>query len=578
MAWWLLLLACAPPDEAADGRRGPEIGVPTKSTTSEVTPTVLPTLTVPEPLVTRVDLPDMVVPELLATPPASAFVGTVEVSLAASDPEASIWYTLDGTAPQVGGSTPYTGPFVLDRSTPVRAVAEVFGQPLGIAPTYLALEPSLEGFASDVPLVVLWTLDTAPATKSDTYTRFTLTTFEPTPGLPAGLPGESTLSVLSGLRVRGSSSAGFPKRPYRLETWDPLLPGGADLDVPLLGMAPDADWVLLSPLVFDRALMRNALVYRLSNLIGRYAPDTRFAEVFVAERGEAVGLDDYQGVYVVVERIERGTDRVAITRLEPTDTVMPELSGGYLFKEDRLGTGDRGFTAGTAGGRLAFQQPFVAVEPNETELAPGQLDYLVTELDELGEALVSPGFVHPVTGRPYDQIVDVDSFIDHHILNVFAKNPDAFRLSGYFHKDREALLQSGPVWDFDRTMGCADDTRAADPQWWDASNETSDCTYVFEHGFWLGLFADPAFTDRYWARWEELLGAELSLDAVLAEIDAMEAELADAGPRNAQAWPDYPPRGGSFAAEVELLRDWVRVRHAWAEGCLALPDPSRCEG
>jgi hypothetical protein len=351
-----------------------------------------------------------------------------------------------------------------------------------------------------------------------------------------------------------------------------------DLDVPLLGMPPEADWVLLSPLVFDRALMRNALMYTLSNRMGRYAPRTRFAEVFVAERGEPLGMDDYQGVYVVVERIERDADRVDIARLGPTDVVLPELSGGYLFKEDRLGPTDRGFWAGDAGGVFTFQQPFVFVDPSEDELRVEQASYLMEQLDELGEALASPDFTHPVTGRHYDQIVDVDSWIDHHILNVFAKNPDAFRLSGYFHKDREGPIQAGPLWDFDRTMGCADDTRAADPTWWDPSNETWDCTFVFEHGFWRGLFADPVFAARYWQRWDDVLGAELSLAAVEAEIDAMEAELAEAAPRNVAAWPSYPPRGGSFEAEVDLLRAWVRDRHRWATGCLTLPDPSQCMG
>jgi hypothetical protein len=183
-----------------------------------------------------------------------------------------------------------------------------------------------------------------------------------------------------------------------------------------------------------------------------------------------------------------------------------------------------------------------------------------------------------VTGRHYSEIIDVDAFIDHHILNVYTKNPDAFRLSGFFYKDRGGLVNAGPIWDFDRTMGCAADPRAADPTWWDNSNETNDCTFVFEHGFWLGLFADPVFADQYWNRWAELLATDLSVASVNATIDAMEAELTEAAPRNYATWSGYPPRGGSLASEIVILKDWLAARHAWMTGCLDLPDPQSCTG
>jgi hypothetical protein len=54
---------------------------------------------------------------------------------------------------------------------------------------------------------------------------------------------------------------------------------GNDRDVSLLKMPEDSDWILYAPYNFDRALMRNAFVYELSNQLGRYAVRTRFCEV-----------------------------------------------------------------------------------------------------------------------------------------------------------------------------------------------------------------------------------------------------------------------------------------------------------
>ena len=50
---------------------------------------------------------------------------------------------------------------------------------------------------------------------------------------------------------------------------------------------------------FDRALMRNALGYRVARQVGRYAPRTRFVELFLNEDGGPIrgpvpdGLDYY---------------------------------------------------------------------------------------------------------------------------------------------------------------------------------------------------------------------------------------------------------------------------------------------
>ena len=290
-----------------------------------------------------------------------------------------------------------------------------------------------------------------------------------------------------------------------------------------------------------------------------------------------MGLDDYVGVYEVTELIKRDKNRVAIKRLDPTDVIGAAVTGGYLFKEDRVGPGEVGFTAGTAGGAFEFEQPFVCDDPNEDELVNAQSLYLSQYVNDVGNSLVSPAFTDSRTGLPYGSLIDVDSFIDHHILNVFAKNPDAFRLSGFFYKDRDGLLNAGPIWDFDRAMAPISDNRATDPTWWDPSNITTDTTRVFDHGFFRGLFSDPAFRTKYWARFAALLAGPLAKAQVAARIDANAALLAEAATRNFARWTSFPPRT-DYATEVGYLKTWLSQRHDWMVGCLALPDPRTCTG
>jgi hypothetical protein len=87
------------------------------------------------------------------------------------------------------------------------------------------------------------------------------------------------------IEIRGSSSQSFPKKSYGLETQDSL---GENSNVKLLGMPKENDWILYAP-YSDKSLMRNVLTYKLGNDIGRYAPRTRFCELFIN--------NDYKGVY-----------------------------------------------------------------------------------------------------------------------------------------------------------------------------------------------------------------------------------------------------------------------------------------
>ncbi|MFT4979723.1 MAG: hypothetical protein ACI8S6_005635 [Myxococcota bacterium] len=498
------------------------------------------------------------------SPDGGAFTEAVTVTLSASR-GGEVWACV-AEPDDVCELEAYTAPIVLTGSAVVHAQVGEERR----ARSFVALDAEAMAFSSDVSVMVFWTDDSEP--DSDTDVAMGLDVFEPAgEGKRTDFGAEPADSGRARLHLRGSSSYGAAKPSYDLELWE--AGSTSDRGEALLGLPSNGDWVLYAPYYYDNALVRNSLAYALSNDIDQYAPRTRPVELFLAERGSVVGMDDYRGVYILTEEIEPGADRVDITTMTPDDNAEPEVSGGYLFKRDRAGDREDGFWAGDAGGQFSFSYPLVWVDPSERDVTDAQQDYLVALLDDLALALVSSDYTSPDSGLHYAEIIDLDSWIDHHILNVLFKNPDAFRLSGYMHKERGEPLAAGPMWDLDRTAG-GNDYRASDPTRWDASNLTYDTTFAFDFGWYGGMFEDPAFREVYWSRWAALLAGELSAEQVEARLDGLADELREAAGRNSDRWgtPD-------FDGEIGGLKVWLRTRSEWIEDCLErYDDPRTCPG
>src|SRR6185503_11742632 len=78
------------------------------------------------------------------------------------------------------------------------------------------------------------------------------------------------------IKVRGSSSAHYPKKQFALK----LRAEGSKLEVGLLGMAEASSWVLASPYA-DKTLIKNVLGLAQARQLFPYAPQTRWVELIL---------------------------------------------------------------------------------------------------------------------------------------------------------------------------------------------------------------------------------------------------------------------------------------------------------
>lgn len=506
---------------------------------------------------------------IVFAPTGGTFVGTEVVALSVGNQQAEIHFTVDGSLPSAT-SPIFDAPLDLTQSTRLRAVAIVAGASAtgggaGIERSgpvagqdYLRIASDLATFSSNLPIAVIHTFESGAINPdSSDFVPATLLLLEPT-GSSTSLVGRATLDNRIGIHVRGETSRGFLKKQYAIELRDPVTEN--DLDLPLLGMPADSDWVFSDPITLDRTLIRNALGFALSNRIGRYAPRTRFVEVFLATAGDEVRNQDFLGLYTVIEKIKRGHDRVDVNKLLDSDLTQPNVSGGYVLRIDK---GANDFQAG--GQPMQFVYPDAAVV--KLPARQPQLDYIRGFVDGFGQAISAADFKQPSTGQHYSEFIDVDGFIDHNIVNALAKNVDALRISAYFYKDRDGLLVAGPVWDFDRSLGTPYDDRAKAPEEWKRAG--SDGSDYFNEGFWKGLFRDPAFKSRYKARFLELLGREFAPEQLTKLVDELALPVGAAAERNFQRWPMSQPQGGSYQAELAVLKDFLVRRAAFLRSDLS---------
>ena len=482
-------------------------------------------------------------------PPGGGFEKPFELSLHATDPAAQVHFTLDGSVPSAS-SPVATAPVPIAKSTLVRALV-TRGAELGpiTNQAFFQLDTYARDFRSDLPVIVIDMQNgPLPDTLSMEKVSAVLGVFEPKTGTTQ-LAQSASLTSRAGIKVRGRSTRYQEKHSYTFELWGV---NKEDAPAALLGMPEDGDWVLYAPYVSDRSLMHNAFGYAVSRRIGRYAPRTSYCEVFLVSGGAGVTQASYAGIYVLTERISRGAQRVPVKKLHPEDLTEPMLSGGYIIQANAPDTPDEGFDA--AGKRFLF------VHPNQDDVQPAQTQYISSYLDSVMRAASAADGVDAMSGKHYSDLIDVPAFIDHHILNVLVKNPDAFALSSYFYKDRADRLVAGPLWDLDLGMAAEDPwgQRSIDPTQWSPSGEN-----YFDRSFWAGLFTHEEFVQAYWTRWRELLAGPFAASQLQTVVDELARQLTQAEPRNRARWPASAPRNDSFADEAGALRAWLSARVTW---------------
>ena len=497
-------------------------------------------------------------PEITWSRPSATFAMNQPWQLVLSTPltNAQIYYVL-GTNVPGSNSTLYTGPVTVNNSMLIRARAFAPGLLPGpiSSRNYIGLAnvTNVLNFNSHLPVVIVHNLGSGAFSADANIVRpdqqVVVQVFEPTLGR-SSMTNAPTLAQFGVAHRRGSSTLGYGKASLFVEFQDEFR---EPQNQEFLGLPAESDWILYAPNNFEPVIIKNALAHQLSRDLDEYAPRTRFVEVYLKDDAGAPGpiVDaDYNGIYILEEKIKRDANRVNIAELTPENIAPPEVTGGYIWSIDRAAPANSEPQL-TGGGQVMNW-----VSPNGRDMTNAsrvqQRIYVTNYFNSFRSALDNNAtWTNPVTG--YAAYIDVDSWTRRHIHETLTHNIDGLRLSGYFFKDRNKKIEYGPSWDYDRTMGASpSDSRSFNPRVFRAITGDLGTDYwnPISNGvqWWTRLFNSPDFFQRWIDQYQEFRDGPLSLQNVTNRIEELADQIRPAHAREVARW-NVPPRSGSMTVE-----------------------------
>ena len=390
---------------------------------------------------------------------------------------------------------------------------------------------SVERARLDIPVLSLYTDDGADITSKAVYKTGRMI-----------LDGEEyTLSM----KGRGNASwRMFPKHSYRLKL---------DSKAKLCGMTADRDWVLIGNYV-DPSILRNKIASDMARTLSGlpFTPEYKSVDLFI--NGE------YYGVFMLAEKIEDDEDRVPLGE-RVTDAKGNIVDMGFLiefgwnYESDNIYAKDYFDTRYCK--RMYIKEPEIAKARN------AEYTYVYNYVKAAEDAIVS--------GRGYEEYIDVDSWVDWFIINELTCNTEcAFYRSLYMYKPVGGKLTAGPIWDYDMAFG-NNLIDIKDYNGW----VSVDFNYQYMYDNWMKfLTKDEFFMSRVRERWAEV--KEMLLEAGFTSIEESSAEIRASQEYNFRLWPKVlryqvgMSRASTLGFKtwqqhVDYIGEFLRMRYDWMD-------------
>ena len=362
--------------------------------------------------------------------------------------------------------------------------------------------------------------------------------------------------IEGGIRLRGNSTLGFPKKAYRIKF---------DKKQSLFGLEKAKNWVLLAEYI-DPSNLHNHAALTIANSMPGLAFTATPIKVNVYLNGA------YQGMYTLCEQIQEDKGRMDI-EMDAITTNMKKFSDynwfvslDYNAKTDPSLVEDEGYIALPGHGNKYFDTMYFEIKYPEKKDFPNDAQYrwFVAELKEYLDDLITDFENKDVSA--IKEKTNINSLIDYVIIDEITgqEDHDCWHKSFNIYYTRTSKnaeenkkVNFGPIWDYD---WCLNTPWTGMPNDYYEFNDKIEA----EGPFYNVILEVDAFYDILKTRYNKY--AKPAIESYLKNYDALVESMNESLIKNAERW-----YGNTEITDknIKFLKDYLKFRYdllnsAWA--------------
>lgn len=343
---------------------------------------------------------------------------------------------------------------------------------------------------------------------------------------------EELHGLTGGIRLRGNSTSGYPKKPYRIKF---------DQKQSLFGLHEAKSWVLLAEYL-DPSCMHNYTAFHLGAASDAFdfTPTAHHVNVYL--NGEYVGL------YTLCEQVQENEGRMNLEQ-----TITPDMTDLDQFNFYVCLDEDVQFDKNAIRGEHYFyvawcNKYFTLKYPEKADFCSDEQFYSFFEQLEKHYNKVLDAF-HDGNTKKIEHYVDTDSLIDHLIIDQIMGERDHVWKSFYTYQIAGEKLAFGPIWDYDYSLYVP---------WTDAPNEyyTVDSKIEYSNEFFRGVARSDKLYEKLCERYQTYYADVL--DDCIDHVQDYKSGISESLALNDERW--YADKNDITEKNYDFLLKFLKNR------------------